>query len=51
LTFQVKRSGGGSHKALGLHQYWLGSSASNAGFNSRPLDAISLTNHDNLFTF
>jgi hypothetical protein len=46
LTLRVKCTGGGSDEALGLDQYGLGAGASHAGFDGRPLDAITFADYN-----
>jgi hypothetical protein len=48
LTLRVKRAGGGSDKALGLHQQRLGSGALHALGNRRALHAVPFAYDDNL---
>ena len=48
LTLRVKRTGGGSDKALGLHQQRLGAGALHALGNSRALNAVPFADNDDL---
>ena len=49
LTLRVKCAGGGSDKALSLHQQRFSSSAPDTSFNSRSLHPIPFANNDCLF--
>jgi hypothetical protein len=50
LTFQVKRPGGRSDKAVGHLQDNFGSSAAGALRNRLPLYTVALSQRDHLFT-
>jgi hypothetical protein len=51
LTLRVKRASGRSDKALGQHQYRLGSGAYRARRNRRSLHSITLADYDDFLPF
>ncbi len=51
LTFQVKRTGGCSDKALGLCYHRLSTGTPDTGLNGWTLHSIPFANNDDLFPF